>query len=231
MNNKFETIVSGITKKNSSGEDRQNILEKYVKENYDFNTFDRDDSEYWSPQEIKDFDFRVYQYELYEENTIELIPEPENPYDKNAIKVVHKEMGDIGYIPKKDNKNLAKFIEDCHGDVNLSIELEGGRYKYYNGEMITTGSKLYGLRITVKPKQSEQNNSKEEPIQSDDLQSNVSGQTNITSNKDDQQTIKRNNKHIKYFILCAILAIISIKLGNILGFIIFLLMSLCFLIK
>lgn len=231
MNNKFETIVSGITKKNSSGKDRQNILKKYVEENYDFNTFDRDDSEYWSPQEIKDFDFRVYQYELYEENTIELIPEPENPYDKNAIKVVHKEMGDIGYIPKKDNKNLAKFIEDCHGDVNLSIELEGGRYKYYNGEMITNGSKLYGLRITVKPKQSEQNNSKEEPIQSDDLQPNVSGQTNITSNKDDQQTIKRNNKHIKYFILCAILSFISIKLGSILGFIIFLLMSLCFLIK
>ena len=150
MKNTFDTIVAGITKDNVAGKDRQKILKSYVKENYDYNRFDKDDSEYWSAADIKEFEWEVYQYELFEEGTIDLIPETNNPYDKNAIKVVHKVMGDLGYIPKKDNVNLANFIELNSGNISLSFDLEGGRYKYCDGEKIISGSKPYGLRIYVK---------------------------------------------------------------------------------
>ena len=234
MKNTFDTIVAGITKDNVAGKDRQKILKSYVKENYDYNRFDKDDSEYWSTADIKEFEWEVYQYGLFEEGTIDLIPEPNNPYDKNAIKVVHKVMGDLGYIPKKDNVNLANFIELNSGNINLSFDLEGGKYKYYDGEKIITGSKPYGLRIYVNPIVRIEEN-KDYELKSLNYNTINSG-ADVFSNQEDfiiekpkkVKNTKEEKSNNKYLVACCfglLVALLCLVTDSYFGFILMMILS------
>ena len=134
MKDTFDTYVAGVTYKNPNGVSIQSILKKYVKENYDTDRFDKDDYDYWTNDEIEEYNFDVYQYELYETGTISLVPEPDNPYDSNAIMVIHDDMGMIGYIPRNDNTNLAMFLRNNLDDISVDMELRSGPYKYYDSE-------------------------------------------------------------------------------------------------
>lgn len=153
MKDTFDTIVAGITHKNPNGVSIQSILKKYVKENYDTDRFDKDDYDYWTNKEIEDFEFEVNQYELYETGTIALVPNPDNPYDPNAIMVIHKEMGMIGYIPRNDNINLAKFLSNDFENIKVDMELESGPCKYYDLETdkVIKKNNPYYLRLYIKP--------------------------------------------------------------------------------
>lgn len=153
MKDVFDTIVAGITKNNPNGVSIQSILKEYVKENYDTNRFDKDDYDYWTNKEIEEFEFEVYQYELYESGTITLVPNPDNPYDPNAIMVLHKDMGMIGYIPKRDNINLATFLNNDFYNIKVDMELESGPYKYYDLETdkVIKKTNPYYLRLYIKP--------------------------------------------------------------------------------
>lgn len=153
MKNVFDTIVAGITKNNPNGVSIQSILKEYVKENYDTNRFDKDDYDYWTNKEIKEFEFEVYQYELYETGTISLVPKPDNPYDSNAIMVIHDDMGMIGYIPRDDNTNLAIFLRNNFDDISVDMELRSGPYKYYDLETdkVKKKNNPYHLRLYIKP--------------------------------------------------------------------------------
>lgn len=153
MKDTFDTIVAGITHKSPNGVSIQSILKKYVKENYDTDRFDKDDYDYWTNDEIEDFEFEVNQYELYETGTISLVPDPNNPYDPNAIMVLHKDMGMIGYIPKNDNINLATFLNNDFDNVRVDMELESGPYKYYDLETdkVKKKNNPYYLRLYIKP--------------------------------------------------------------------------------
>ena len=62
MKKTFTTKLVGITKTNKDGTDRQEIIENYVKENYDSNTFDKEDINYYTNSEIKEDGYGVYQY-------------------------------------------------------------------------------------------------------------------------------------------------------------------------
>lgn len=243
MKNTFDTIVAGITKNNKAGKDRQKILKSYVKENYDYDRFDKDGGDYWSPQDIREFEWEVYQYEMYEDNTIELMPEPDNTYDKNAIKVVHKVMGDLGYIPKKDNLNLANFIELSSGNISLSFELEGGRYKYYDGEKIITDTKPYGLRIYVKSLTTKENSiSDKEFINYEqtyeyaekDIFSNLADSSieTIQEEKNITKPKKQNNASKKSYLIATCISIlaslISLVTGQIIGLIIMVILTIIF---
>ncbi len=153
MKDTFDTIVAGITHKNPNGASIQSILKRYVKENYDTDRFDKDDYDYWTNKEIEEFEFEVYQYELYETGTVVLVPNPDNPYDPNAIMVLHKEMGMIGYIPRDDNVNLAKFLNNDFDNIKVDMELESGPYKYYDLETdkVKKKNNPYYLRLYIKP--------------------------------------------------------------------------------
>ncbi|WP_207654576.1 HIRAN domain-containing protein, partial [Peptostreptococcus russellii] len=62
----------------------------------------------------------------------ELIPEPSNKYDKNAIKVIIDKIH-VGYIPCKD----CTFINGILNDIkDIDIEVYGGKYKeiYFDEE-------------------------------------------------------------------------------------------------
>lgn len=149
----FDTVVAGITHKNPNGVSIQSILKEYVKENYDTNRFDKDDYDYWTNKEIEEFEFEVYQYELYETGTIVLVPNPDNPYDPNAIMVLHKDMGMIGYIPKDDNVNLAKFLNNDFDNIKVDMELKSGPYKYYDLETdkVIKKTNPYYLKLYIRP--------------------------------------------------------------------------------
>lgn len=155
MKKTFTTKLVGITKTNKDGTDRQEIIENYVKENYDSNTFDKEDINYYTNSEIKEDGYGVYQYWITEKDTIKLVPEPENPYDPNAIMVIHDKMGQIGYIPKTDNVELAKFLEESNSNVKITINLDGGPYKIYDEDqekIIKKDDKPFYFKIYIDAK-------------------------------------------------------------------------------
>lgn len=74
---------------------------------------------------------RIWKYEFYE-RTAFLEPEPDNPTDKNAIKVI---VGGehVGYIKSGSCAHLLKIIREGR-IVNVSCEMGGGQYKYVSEE-------------------------------------------------------------------------------------------------
>lgn len=77
----FETYIVG-----NNYEGRQEKFEKYIEDTYGSKFF-----------------------RINEVGTIYLEAEPDNPYDKNAIKVMHEEIGQLGFIPKEQTKHIRKF--------------------------------------------------------------------------------------------------------------------------
>lgn len=157
MKKTFTTKLVGITQIDNDGTDRQESIKNYVLENYDNNTFDKEDSMYHTNSDIKEDGYEVYQYWLTEKDTIKLVAEPENPHDPNAIMVIHDKMGKIGYIPRTDNVELAKFLEDCDNDVKITINLDGGPYKIYDDDqekVIKKDDKPFYFKIYIDTKKS-----------------------------------------------------------------------------
>lgn len=50
---------------------------------------------------------------------LELVYEPENPYDAHAIAIYFKKTK-IGYIPRANNKEISKLLEAGYGDILLA---------------------------------------------------------------------------------------------------------------
>lgn len=158
----FTTKLVGITQIDNDGTDRQEVIENYVLDNYDSNTFDKEDRNYHTNAEIKEDRYEVYQYWLTEKDTIKLVAEPENPHDPNAIMVVHDKMGKIGYIPRTDNIDLAKFLEESNNNVKITINLDGGPYKIYDEdkEKIIKKENPFYFKIYIKANKSKNTKTK-----------------------------------------------------------------------
>lgn len=75
-------------------------------------------------QEYGDGD-RIFQYEFFPAK-VELIPEPENEYDPNAVMVV-VDGEKIGYIKKWNCTHVKNLL--AQGDARVSVEIGGGKYK------------------------------------------------------------------------------------------------------
>ena len=71
-------------------------------------------------------DERVYKLD-FPYATAQLIPEPENEYDPNAIAVVVDGV-QIGYVPKNKAKAVRKLIDDPLY-MGTTVEIQGGAYK------------------------------------------------------------------------------------------------------
>lgn len=78
---------------------------------------------------------KIFKYE-FENTPLELVPEPDNEYDPNAIKVVVNGTK-IGYIKKGSTTHLKNLLEspDFSGK---SIEIYGGKYKQVCDDTIET---------------------------------------------------------------------------------------------
>ena len=74
---------------------------------------------------------RVWEYEFYPLK-VELVPEPDNPYDSKAIKVIVDGVH-VAYIKKGSCSHLLKVIQEGRIE-GIKCQIGGGRYKYISEE-------------------------------------------------------------------------------------------------
>lgn len=97
-------------------------------------------------------DDKIYEIDICGNNELELIPEPKNKFDSNAIKVVHKEIGNVGYVPTVDCEKVKKALENGY---YIAWKLIGGKYKYIESdfekdkEVVKISNNTYGIMITL----------------------------------------------------------------------------------
>lgn len=85
-------------------------------------------------KELTDFgmtDERIWEYE-FDPSNVELIPEPENPHDPNAVKVI-VDGEHVGYIKKGSCKHILKLIAEDR-ILRIDCEIGGGNYKIVSEE-------------------------------------------------------------------------------------------------
>lgn len=83
----------------------------------------------WTKKEIIDecfTDHKIWRYH-WRARPVELIPEPDNPYDPNAVKVV-VDGAHIGYIKRESCKQILQLLAEDH-IRHISCTIGGGPYK------------------------------------------------------------------------------------------------------
>lgn len=73
---------------------------------------------------------KIYRYYFINE-PVQLIPEPTNPHDSNAIKVVIANIH-VGYVPATECSLVKRYIEA--GTYTYSAKINGGEYKMVYGD-------------------------------------------------------------------------------------------------
>ena len=86
--------------------------------------------------------YRLY----YKVQSVRLVPEPTNPHDPNAIKVLINNLH-IGYVPRNDTKLVSQIMGS--GPVELSAVITGGEYRMITSDI---SDQIYSepLRIEIR---------------------------------------------------------------------------------
>lgn len=85
---------------------------------------------------------RIWKFSFYP-SKVDLVPEPDNPYDPNAIKVI-VDNEHIGYIKKGSCNHLLKVIAEGRlGNIDCAIG--GGPYKFIHEDYDDYGNEKYEL--------------------------------------------------------------------------------------
>ncbi len=93
-------------------------------------------------------DQRIYEYDFYPHKT-ELVPEPDNPHDPNAIKVVVDGVH-IAYIKAGSCSHLLKVIGE--GRIRkITCDIAGGKYKYVSCDYDDYGEEEYTVERDETP--------------------------------------------------------------------------------
>ena len=87
---------------------------------------------------------KIYRY-YFTSEPVQLIPEPNNPQDPNAIKVIINNMH-VGYVPQDDCSNVKALLNA--GGYTINAQFSGGEYKIIslNGDVFTDTERL-SIRI------------------------------------------------------------------------------------
>lgn len=100
-------------------------------------------------------DIEIYEipqdYEIvseYPNGLIKFEKEPDNEYDKNAIRILIKGMGTVGYVPKNMNVSFGKILEN-KGIKRVIANLSGGEYKLWNGKKLENNREDYSITLTI----------------------------------------------------------------------------------
>ena len=120
-------------------------------ENYEFDYSRKDFLEIFSEGQ------RIYKY-LFAPKSVVLEEEPDNKYDKNAIKVIIDGVH-VGYIKKEDCIHVKQLI-DSKNIISIDATIYGGKYRYYYEDYdddamdykthIKTERHNYSIYITLK---------------------------------------------------------------------------------
>lgn len=96
------------------------------------------------------FDKCIYQY-VFKPSKIELIEEPENPHDSNAIKVLI-DGTHVGYIKRGSCSHVKKLLKS-NAIEKITAEIKGGKYKclYDHGcdYELETGNDTYTIKLSI----------------------------------------------------------------------------------
>ena len=70
----------------------------------------------------------------------EVIPEPTNQFDPNALKIVHQDGKHLGYVPAEDTQQLREWVKNifpfkCYGEIFQDEDYDEDR-KFYWGEVM-----------------------------------------------------------------------------------------------
>lgn len=103
-------------------------------------------------KEIREYGYdRVYKYAHFDTKNFSLESEPENEYDKNAIKVLVNGIH-IGYVPKENAKVLIEFIKKPKNTTGGTLKIIGGIFKEFNylEDKIITRKDNFGFEVDLK---------------------------------------------------------------------------------
>lgn len=89
-------------------------------------------------------DKRIYRYK-YRKTNGQLVPEPTNQHDKNAIKVI-VENTHIGYIPSEQCIDLKKRINQIK---EVEIHIGGGDYKYHSHNEVYKLQDSFNVKVYI----------------------------------------------------------------------------------
>ena len=115
-----------------------------------------DDTPYlgYTSKEIKEeliFEDRFYKYLPFEISDVEFIPEFDNKFDPNAVKIVVRGYH-LGYVTKSKNRKVLNLTTDSNNEVIKNAEIYGGDYKDIDPDngLIRTVKDSFKIRIKLK---------------------------------------------------------------------------------
>lgn len=112
----------------------KDIIDQIMMENDDYNLSKRE------LVELGLTDERIYRY-IGAPSDIELISEPDNPHDDNAIKVIADGLH-IGYVPAEKTGKV-KMILTTKEVITIACDMYGGQYKVITEDYNDSGKEVY----------------------------------------------------------------------------------------
>lgn len=100
-------------------------------------------------EELEEYGIKVFKYQDLDFFNIELVPEVDNKYDPNAIKVLIFN-NHVGYVPATIAKTIRKYFDNKKYNFVIEGEIKGGPYKEWddlNDKVITNNDLDIGFEI------------------------------------------------------------------------------------
>lgn len=100
-------------------------------------------------EELEEYGLKVFKYQDLDFFNIELVPEVDNKYDPNAIKVLIFN-NHVGYVPATIAKTIRKYFDNKKYNFVIEGEIKGGPYKEWddlNDKVITNNDLDIGFEI------------------------------------------------------------------------------------
>lgn len=100
-------------------------------------------------EELEEYGLKVFKYQDLNFFNIELVPEVDNKYDPNAIKVLIFN-NHVGYVPATIAKTIRRYFDNKKYNFVIEGEIKGGPYKEWddlNDKVITNNDLDIGFEI------------------------------------------------------------------------------------
>ena len=100
-------------------------------------------------EELEEYGLKVFKYQDLNFFNIELVPEVDNKYDPNAIKVLIFN-NHVGYVPATVAKTIRRYFDNKKYDFVIEGEIKGGPYNEWddlNDKVITNNDLDIGFEI------------------------------------------------------------------------------------
>lgn len=152
----IHSIVVGI-KYEGRKKKLKDLIKELLEEDYYYSFQGFTNNEIKEMSYMYSYDSPLYEIEDESLPYCEIVPEPDNPYDSNAVAVFvgrsEHDKFQVGYLPKSDAERIKDLINN--GEiVNSDAIITGGRYKFvetdeYGEEKLRSRTKDYLLNIEI----------------------------------------------------------------------------------